>query len=83
MYFKFVSKNNSFISFSDVDLTCSSDGGKIVTYSTSGSYFPFSYKINGKGGKMDWSQQGLCSDSFYVFLNGYSLDVRTAAVQAV
>ena len=55
---------------------------KIVTYSTSGSYFPFSYKINGKGGKMNWSQQGLSSDSIYVILDGYSLDVRTAAIQA-
>ena len=77
-----IKNNEPFISFSDVDLTCSSDGGKIVTYSTSGSYFPFSYKINGKGGKMDWSQQGLSSDSIYVILDGYSLDVRTAAIQA-
>ena len=78
----FIKNNEPFISFSDVDLTCSSDGGKIVTFSTSGSYFPYSYKIIGKGGKMDWSQQGLSSDSIYVILDGYSLDVRTAAIQA-
>ena len=30
---------------------------------------------------MDWSHQGLSSDSIYVILDGYSLDVRTAAIQ--
>ena len=39
-----IKNNEPFISFSDVDLTCSSDGGKIVTYSTSGSYFLFLIK---------------------------------------
>ena len=70
------------ISFSNIDLTCESDGSEIVAFGTNGKYYPFTYKLIGNGGKMNWSQKGLSSDSVFVNLKKYTLDVRNTTLKA-
>ena len=77
-----INAKGPYIVFTDINLFCSSDGSIITTFATNGSYFPFSYSLIGNGGTMDWSEQGLSSDSIYVKLKNYSLDVRTTTLQA-
>ena len=77
-----VDKSGPYVSFKDVNLICNSDGGVLQIFNTSANYYPYTYKITGSGGSMDWSEKGLSPDSTYVILKDFILDVRTTIIKA-
>ena len=71
-----------YIYFNDLNIICSSDGGSMQIFNASANYYPYTYKLTGSNGNMDWSSKGLSSDSIFVTLNDFVVDVRTTTVQA-
>ena len=55
-------------------------GNSIKINLTSGKYYPFKNKWNGKDGVVDWSTHSISSDSIYVILDKYKIDTRSTKI---
>ena len=62
------------------NLMCSTKGNSININLTSGKYYPFENKWNGKEGVVDWSTHSISSDSIYVILDKYKIDTRSTKI---
>jgi len=70
------------ITFSKIDLQCFTKGDTISIFETGGSYYPMSYKFNGKSGTVYWSRVGFDRERAYAVLNNYRVDLRNSDYHA-
>ena len=67
---------------SEIDLNCSNRSGSFYISSTKGKYWIQNNKFEGVGGKVDWKDRGWSSDSVYVNLSTFSIDVKESQFKA-
>lgn len=62
--------------FEGVDLHLRSSQDSLVITGTSGTYYPFSQKWVGRGGRSGWQRSGYSLDSVFAELGSYEIDMR-------
>jgi hypothetical protein len=65
-----------------LNLTCYSPGDTIKIINTSGTFYPFSTKWVGEGGRIDWRRVMLDTNTVYALLNTYNIDISKTEILA-
>lgn len=66
------------IVFDEMNLKCYAKKDSTVLYKTKGTYYPYSGKWHGVGGKMTWDRAELPSDEVYALVKDYELLMKSA-----
>ncbi len=77
-YFEFIDEKEPVLHFPSLTLICYNHNDSSVIYNTSGKYFPFDEKWQGKGGKIDWQRAGFSPDLVYAEIDNYNINLKYA-----
>jgi hypothetical protein len=68
--------------YRNVDVTCATRKDTSVIFSTSGMFYPGTYKWTGRKGRVTWEKVGLSPDSVFADLSHYEIIMKLAEYEA-